>query len=161
MEARAAGRDLYALNVVGKASFSRSGRIQFDPGTSVMTIALPGVSRASMVLATPQSHQAGVYVTAAAPFTNPVRAAPQQGADDQVLGRLPGARLMADRSSAPKPPRPKAEARRAPLPDLSARSRVDVARANRVDTTGFTDDGRGARPARPMPVLRWKDRPGG
>ena len=70
VEARAAGTSLLALNVAGKASFSRSGRIQFDPGTVVRTIALPGVTRASMVFAVPQTHQNGVYVTAAAPFTN-------------------------------------------------------------------------------------------
>jgi hypothetical protein len=70
VEARAAGQSLYALNVVGKASFSRSGRVLFEPGTSVVTIALPGVTRSSMVLATSQNHQNGVYVSAAAPFTN-------------------------------------------------------------------------------------------
>jgi hypothetical protein len=35
-----------------------------------VTVALPGVTRSSMVLATSQNHQNGVYVSAAAPFTN-------------------------------------------------------------------------------------------
>ncbi len=70
IEARAGSTAFRALNVVGKATFSRSGRVQFEPGVNVRTIGMVGVTRASMILATPQTHQSGVYITAAAPFTD-------------------------------------------------------------------------------------------
>ena len=70
VEARAESTSQRALNVVGKATFSRSGRVQFNPGVSAVTVNLAGVSRASLILATPQTYQAGVWVVVAAPFTN-------------------------------------------------------------------------------------------
>jgi hypothetical protein len=70
VEARADVDDLVALNVVGRATFNRSGRAEFQPGQTVLTIQLSGVSRRSLVMAVPQTFQSGVYLAAAAPFTN-------------------------------------------------------------------------------------------
>lgn len=70
VEARADSETLVALNVVGRAIFNRSGRAEFKPGQNVVTIPLPGSSRRSLIMAVPQTYQSGVYVSAAAPFTN-------------------------------------------------------------------------------------------
>ena len=70
VEARADSEALIALNVVGRASFNRSGRAGFQPGQSVVIVQLSGVTRASLVMAVPQTYQPGVHLAAAAPFTN-------------------------------------------------------------------------------------------
>jgi hypothetical protein len=62
----------------------------------------------------------------------------------------------------PRPGGPKSDARRAPLPELPARSTIDAARARaRIagDATA-SDDGAAGGPTRSMPVLRWKERAG-
>jgi hypothetical protein len=55
-----------ALNVNGKATFSRSGIVTVAAGTNSLTVTLGGVTTASMVLATAQQPKA-VYVKAAVP----------------------------------------------------------------------------------------------
>ena len=55
-----------ALNVQGKAVFSRSGIVTIAAGKSFRTVNLAGVTAASMILATAQQVK-GVYVKAAVP----------------------------------------------------------------------------------------------
>ena len=55
-----------ALQVTGKAKFSRSGLVTIAAGTSSKTVTLAGVTTASMVLATSQTN-AAVYVKSATP----------------------------------------------------------------------------------------------
>jgi hypothetical protein len=55
-----------ALNVNGRAVFSRSGIVTVAAGTNSLTVTLVGVTTASMVLATAQQTKA-VYVKAAVP----------------------------------------------------------------------------------------------
>jgi hypothetical protein len=55
-----------ALDVVGKARFSRSGVVSVAAGTSTRTVHVAGVTLASMVLATAQQ-AASVYVQAVVP----------------------------------------------------------------------------------------------
>jgi hypothetical protein len=57
-----------ALTVQGKATFSRSGIVTIPHGTDFLTVALAGVTIASMILATSQQNK-GVYVRAAVPGT--------------------------------------------------------------------------------------------
>jgi nicotinamidase-related amidase len=55
-----------ALNVEGKATFSRSGVVTIGEGTSSMQVTLAGVTTSSMVLATAQQARAA-HVKAAVP----------------------------------------------------------------------------------------------
>jgi hypothetical protein len=55
-----------ALNVLGKAKFSRSGIVTIPAASTSTTITLAGVTTASMVLATSQQ-QSGVFVKSAVP----------------------------------------------------------------------------------------------
>ncbi len=55
-----------ALNVTGKARFSRSGTVVVAAGSAARTVALAGVTTASMVLATSQQN-AAVFVRSAVP----------------------------------------------------------------------------------------------
>ena len=57
-----------ALNVIGKAKFSRSGVVTFAAGTSSKTVTLAGVTTASMILATAQQNTTRL-VKAAVPGT--------------------------------------------------------------------------------------------
>jgi hypothetical protein len=57
-----------ALNVQGKATFSRSGLVTILAGKNFRTVALAAVTTASMILATSQQNK-GVYVKAAVPGT--------------------------------------------------------------------------------------------
>src|SRR5687767_14236179 len=65
VEARAETSSLMALNVVGRASFSRSGRLTFRAGQSALTINMSRISSTSLIIAVPQTYQAGVWVMAA------------------------------------------------------------------------------------------------
>lgn len=56
-----------ALKVEGKATFSRSGKRVFPAGSSVQTVALPGLTTAALILATLQKHAAGITVASAVP----------------------------------------------------------------------------------------------
>jgi hypothetical protein len=57
-----------ALNVQGKATFSRSGIVTVQAGKDFRTVTVAGVTTASMILATSQQNK-GVYVRAAVPGT--------------------------------------------------------------------------------------------
>jgi hypothetical protein len=65
---QAKSTDGTALDVVGKATFSRSGVVTVVAGTSSKTVTLAGVTTSSMVLATAQQAKA-VHVKAAVPGT--------------------------------------------------------------------------------------------
>jgi hypothetical protein len=56
-----------ALNVTGKAKFSRSGRTAIARGRSARKIVMPGVTASSYIIATLQTRRAGVYVHAVVP----------------------------------------------------------------------------------------------
>jgi hypothetical protein len=56
-----------ALQVNGKAVFSRSGKITIGRGRSSVAKALAGVTASSLVIATLQTYRAGVYIAAATP----------------------------------------------------------------------------------------------
>ena len=56
-----------ALQVAGKAVFSRSGLVTVAAGSSTTTVAGVALTSASLVLATLQQHTTGVYVLAAVP----------------------------------------------------------------------------------------------
>ena len=57
-----------ALNVIGKAAFSRSGKASVPAGRSFVLVTVPGeLTAASLVLATPMLNRAGVYVQSAVP----------------------------------------------------------------------------------------------
>jgi hypothetical protein len=56
-----------ALQVTGKAKFSRSGKITVAAGASSVVKTFPGVTTSSMILALLQSNEAGVWVRAAVP----------------------------------------------------------------------------------------------
>jgi hypothetical protein len=70
VEARAETSGLMALNVVGRASFSRSGRVVVAAGRSSVTINMSRISTSSLIIAVPQTYQAGVWLVAATPLTN-------------------------------------------------------------------------------------------
>ena len=57
-----------ALNVIGKARFSRSGVVTISAGTSSKTVTLAGVTTASMIIATAQQNTTRL-VKAAVPGT--------------------------------------------------------------------------------------------
>ena len=62
-----AGRSPLALRVVGPAAFSRSGIAVVAKNASSVTIRNLSLSGSSLVLATPQTNRAGVWVQAAVP----------------------------------------------------------------------------------------------
>ncbi len=73
-----------ALQVTGKASFSRSGLATVRAGTKSVTVKLPGVLGTSLVLATLQQASGAIGVAAAVPasgsFTIHLTAAPKKNA---------------------------------------------------------------------------------
>lgn len=56
-----------ALNVVGKARFSRSGRTSIAAGKASTVVTMSGVTTSSYVIATLQTNRTGVYVRAVVP----------------------------------------------------------------------------------------------
>jgi hypothetical protein len=56
-----------ALNVVGKARFSRSGRTSIAAGKKSTTVTMSGVTTSSYVIATLQTNRTGVFVRAVVP----------------------------------------------------------------------------------------------
>ena len=54
-----------ALNVVGKAHFSRSGKASIGKTRSSVNVSVPGASAASMVLVTLQANKIGLYIKGA------------------------------------------------------------------------------------------------
>ena len=56
-----------ALEVIGKAHFSRSGRLTIPAGRNSVVVDLPGTSPSSMVFAVLASNRSGVFVRAAVP----------------------------------------------------------------------------------------------
>ena len=67
VQATAATTAQTALNVSGKARFSRSGRTRILAGHSARRINMVGVTTSSYILATLQTRRAGVYVHAVVP----------------------------------------------------------------------------------------------
>ncbi|HEX8026223.1 MAG TPA: hypothetical protein VF484_08460 [Candidatus Limnocylindrales bacterium] len=65
--ARAESTAQLALRVLGRVSFSRSGRVSFGAGTSSKTITMAGVTTSSFILATPQTNRSGLFVQAVVP----------------------------------------------------------------------------------------------
>jgi hypothetical protein len=65
--ARADDPTLLALRVVGRASFSSSGRATVAKNHSSVTVTKAGVTAASLVIATPKTNRAGVFVQAVVP----------------------------------------------------------------------------------------------
>jgi hypothetical protein len=63
--ARAGTTSQVALQVVGKAKFTRSGKVTFN--ASSKTVSLAGVSTTSFVLANLQTSVSGLYVRAVVP----------------------------------------------------------------------------------------------
>jgi hypothetical protein len=62
--ARAESTSQYALYVVGKARFSRSGRTSFGSTATSKKISMTGVTSSSYVIATMQTNVSGLYVRA-------------------------------------------------------------------------------------------------
>jgi hypothetical protein len=62
-----------ALDVVGKAKFSRSGKTYLLSGRSYKDVYIPAVTSASYVLATLQTNRAGVYVQSVVATTGKIR----------------------------------------------------------------------------------------
>jgi hypothetical protein len=69
VEARAGSTAQLALNVVGRAKFSRSGRTLIGAGKSFITISLTGVTSSSLVFANLYTYRSGTYVISATPVT--------------------------------------------------------------------------------------------
>jgi hypothetical protein len=67
VEARAQSTAQLALNVVGKAKFSRGGRVAISAGASSKKVTMGGVTTASYVLATLQTKRTGVYIASVVP----------------------------------------------------------------------------------------------
>jgi len=65
--ARAETTSLTALQVVGKAKFSRSGRVSISSTATSKTVVMGGVSTSSYIIATLQTSVSGVYVRAVVP----------------------------------------------------------------------------------------------
>jgi hypothetical protein len=72
VEARVASTSHLALNVVGRAKFSRSGRILIGAGKSSIVISLTGVSASSLVFANLYTYRSGTWVISATPTTNTI-----------------------------------------------------------------------------------------
>lgn len=58
-----------ALRVLGRATFSFSGKATVTASHSSVTVIKPGVSTSSLIIATPRTNRAGVYVQSAVPGT--------------------------------------------------------------------------------------------
>jgi hypothetical protein len=69
VEARAGTTSYLALNVVGRAKFSRSGRTLIAAGRSYITISLAGVTSSNLVFANLFTYRAGTWVISATPTT--------------------------------------------------------------------------------------------
>lgn len=67
VQARAGSTSQVALNVNGKAQFSRSGRTTISTGASKKVVTMAGVTTASYVIATLQTNRAGTYVQSVVP----------------------------------------------------------------------------------------------
>jgi hypothetical protein len=67
VQATAGSTSQVALNVVGKAKFSRSGRTYVAAGGSARKVTMAGVTTASYIIATLQTRRTGVYVHAVVP----------------------------------------------------------------------------------------------
>jgi len=67
IQARAGSTSQVALNVTGKAQFSRSARVTMSAGSKKKTITMAGVTTASYVVATLQTKLDGVYVQSVVP----------------------------------------------------------------------------------------------
>lgn len=65
--ARAVGPSKLALRVMGRASFSLSGKATIATNHSSVTVTKAGVTTSSLIIATPRTNRAGVYVQAAIP----------------------------------------------------------------------------------------------
>jgi hypothetical protein len=59
----------FALQVNGRAKFSRSGRTAVSAGKSSKIVLLSGLTSSNLVIATLQTHRTGVYIAAAVPTT--------------------------------------------------------------------------------------------
>ncbi|MEI7745440.1 MAG: hypothetical protein WCK58_17015, partial [Chloroflexota bacterium] len=59
----------FALDVTGKARFSRSKKASIAAGKASLTVSLSGVTTASLIIAVLQTNRAGSYVQAAVPAT--------------------------------------------------------------------------------------------
>jgi len=69
VQATAGSTSQIALNVTGKAKFSRSGRTYVATGQYARKITIAGVTASSYVIATLQTRRTGVYVHAVVPGT--------------------------------------------------------------------------------------------
>ena len=69
VQATAGSTSQIALNVTGKAKFSRSGRTYVATGQYARKITMAGVTTSSYVIATLQTRRTGVYVHAVVPGT--------------------------------------------------------------------------------------------
>jgi len=69
VQATAGSTSQIALNVTGKAKFSRSGRTYVATGQYARKITMAGVTASSYVIATLQTRRTGVYVHAVVPGT--------------------------------------------------------------------------------------------
>ena len=58
-----------ALDVVGKAKFSRSGKVKMAKGATSYTKTVAGVTTSSLIFAVLQSYRSGTYVAAVVPHT--------------------------------------------------------------------------------------------
>lgn len=67
VQATSASTSYIALNVTGKAKFSRSGRTYVATNASSRKITMAGVTTASYIIATLQTRRTGVYVHAVVP----------------------------------------------------------------------------------------------
>ena len=56
-----------ALRVMGRATFSFSGKATIAANKSSVTVTKPGVSTSSLIIATPSTNRAGVYVQSVVP----------------------------------------------------------------------------------------------
>jgi hypothetical protein len=59
----------YALQVNGRAKFSRSGRAAVSKGKSGRIVTIAGLTSSNLVIATLQTRRTGVYILAAVPTT--------------------------------------------------------------------------------------------
>jgi hypothetical protein len=65
--ARAADPSKLALRVMGRAAFAFSGTATVAANKASVTVTKPGVSAASLIIATPRTNRAGVFVQSAVP----------------------------------------------------------------------------------------------
>jgi hypothetical protein len=65
--ARAIDTSTLALRVIGRATFSFSGTVTVAANQSRVTVTKAGVTASSLIIATPRTNRAGVYVQSAVP----------------------------------------------------------------------------------------------